>query len=197
MVDASANLAAGFTVNQTNATLAMTARFAVRWPYLLWTNRQLINGVVDAGEKLMVDAKLVVVIEGVMDDIRLWCDSEELSYTTWTDIDNIPRAMKRATTYGTVAALYARYSKTFQGRVIPSLAPVTVTVAGDDEKAMLHWQSKMEEMLDLYLTAEEGARIWVSTADEEPVFTMDDIPSTGAADREIESWREWLADQVG
>ncbi|GAH37001.1 unnamed protein product, partial [marine sediment metagenome] len=42
MVDASATLAAGFTVNQTNATLTLIGRFAVRPAYLLWTNRRLI-----------------------------------------------------------------------------------------------------------------------------------------------------------
>jgi hypothetical protein len=139
----------------------------------------------------MGDANLEVVIEGVMDDIKVWCDSEEFSYVTWTDIDAVPMAMKRATTYGVVAALYARHSKTFQGRVIPTLAPVTVTVTGDDEKAMLHWMGKMETMLDLYLTAEEGARIWVSTADEEPIFTMADIPDAGTS-RDLTDWREWL-----
>jgi len=190
MVDANTTLSAGFAVNQTNASLTLSSRLAVRQVYPLWTNRRIINGVVTHTENLMGDAKLEVVIEGVMDDIRVWCDSEELSYAAWTDIDTVPRAIKRATTYGVVAALYARHSKTFQGRVIPTLAPVTVTVTGDDEKAMQHWMDKMETMLDLYLTAEEGARIWVSTADEEPIFTMDDIPSAG--EDELESWHDWV-----
>ncbi|KKN05151.1 hypothetical protein LCGC14_1090240 [marine sediment metagenome] len=191
MVDASTTLSAGFAVNQTNTSLTLSSRLAVRQVYPLWTNRRIINGVVTHTENLMGDAKLEVVIEGVMDDIRVWCDSEELSYATWTDIDTVPRAILRATTYGVVAALYARHSKTFQGRVIPTLAPVTVTVTGDDEKAMQYWMGKMETMLDLYLTAEEGARIWVSTADEEPVFTMADIPDAGTS-RDLTDWREWL-----
>ncbi len=191
MVDADVELAGGFTVNQTNASRTLLGRFAIRLVYPYWTDRRLINGVIAAGEKLMGDAKLEVVIEGVMDDIKVWCDAQEVSYADWTDIETVPRAMKRATTYGTVSALYARYSKTFQGRVVPTLAPVTVTVIGDDEKAMLHWKEKMRDMLELYLSAQEAERIWVSTADEEPIFSMDDIPETGT-DRELESWHEWV-----
>lgn len=190
----SANLL-GKTIVRHSTLQTLAARFAVRHVYSYWTDRRLINGVVDAGEKLMGDAKLEVVVEGVMDDIKVWCDAQEVSYVGWTDIETVPRAMKRATTYGTVSALYARYSKTFQGRVVPTLAPVTVTVIGDDEKAMLHWKEKMRDMLELYLSAQESERIWVSTADEEPVFSMDDIPEAGT-DRELESWRNWLQDQI-
>lgn len=172
--------------------LNFLARFAIRLAYPYWTNRRLINGVITNAENLMGDAILETVMEGVMDDIRVWCDANDVSYTTWLNLDTVPRAMMRATTYGVVAALYARYSKTFQGRVVPTLAPVTVTVVGDDEKAMQHWQDKMHEMLELYLSAQDADRIWVSTADEEPVFTMRDIPDSGAADRELLDWQEWL-----
>lgn len=185
----------GETIVRHSSLLTLPGRFAVRHVYPYWTDRRLINGVVDAGEKLMGDANLEVVIEGVMDDIKVWCDAQEVSYVDWTDIETVPRAMKRATTYATVSALYARYAKTFQGRVVPTLAPVTVTVIGDDEKAMLHWKEKMRDMLELYLSAQESERIWVSTADEEPVFSMDDIPETGT-DRELESWHNWLQDQI-
>ena len=181
----------GKTIVRHSSLLTLSARFAVRLVYPYWTDRRLINGVIDAGEKLMGDANLEVVFEGVMDDIKVWCDAQEVSYVDWIDIESVPRAMKRATTYGTVSALYARYSKTFQGRVVPTLAPVTVTVIGDDEKAMLHWKEKMRDMLELYLSAQESERIWVSTADEEPVFSMDDIPEAGT-DRELESWHEWV-----
>ena len=140
----------------------------------------------------MGDANLEIVIEGVMDDIKVWLDAEcfEGTYGDWICIDLVPVAIKRATTYGVVAALYARYSKTFQGRVVPTVAPVTITVIGDDEKAMLHWMGKKRDMLELYLSAQGAARFWVSTADEEPVFTMDDIPATGAD--ELESWHKWV-----
>lgn len=145
-------------------------------PYPYWTDRRYVNGVIDAAEALIGDAKLEFIIEGVMDDIKVWFDANEISYVTWISLDVTPTAIKRATTYGVVAALYARHTKTFQGRVIPTLAPVTVTVTGDQEKAMLHWVSKRNEMLELYLSAQEADRFWVSTADEEPVFSMDDIP---------------------
>lgn len=171
--------------------LEFYGRFAIRLVYPYWTNRRLINGVIAAAESLMGDANLDIVIEGVMDDIKVWCDANVVSYDDWINIDVTPIAIKRATTYGAVAALYARYSKTFQGRVVPTLAPVTVTVVGDDEKAMQHWDEKMRDMLELYLSAQDSMRLWVSTADEEPVFTMDDIPDAGD-DRELEEWQEFL-----
>ena len=181
----------GKTIVRHSSLQNLGARFGVRQIYPYWTDRRLINGVVAAAENLIGDAPLETVIEGIMDDIIVWCEAEDVGYTDWINIDVVPRAIKRATTYGTVSALYARYSKTFQGRVIPSVAPVTVTVVGDDEKAMLHWISKMNEMLELYLSAQGAARLWISTADEEPVFSMDDIPDSGTS-RELTDWREWL-----
>lgn len=177
-------------VRHTATPLNLYSRFAVRLVYPYWTDRRRINGVVTNAENLMGDAILETVMEGVMDDIKVWCDANDVSYVNWVSIDTAPRAMVRATTYGAVAALYARYSKTFQGRVVPTVAPVTITVVGDDEKAMQHWQDKMQEMLELYLSAQGSMRLWVSTADEEPVFTMADIPSEGAD--ELESWHDWI-----
>jgi hypothetical protein len=151
----------------------------------------LINGVIQEDENLIGDAKLELVIEGVMDDIKVWCLANEVSYVTWLDIDTVPIAIKRATTYGAVAALYARRSNTFQSRVIPSVQPVTITVKGDAEKAMNHWEGRRDEMLALYMSASGGDRLVVSTEDEEPVFSMDDIPGT-AASRDVQSWMEWV-----
>ena len=165
------------------------AKFAVRSVYPYWTNRRYLNGVIDAAESLIGDAKLEFIIEGVMDDIKVWADANTVSYDSWTDIDVTPSTIKRATTYGAVAALYARHTKSFQGRVIPTLAPVTVTVTGDEEKSMEHWEGRMKEMLELYLSAQGFERIYISTADEEPVFTMADIP---AEITDEASWLEWL-----
>jgi hypothetical protein len=172
---------------------SLSAKLAVRPVYPLWTNRRLINGVVEEDENLLGDPKLELVIEGVMDDIKVWCDAQNITYTTWTDIDSIPIAIKRATTYGTVAALYSRRTNTFQSRVIPSVQPVTITVKGDAEKAMEHWENRMKEMLELYMSASGGARLVVSTADEEPVFSMADIPSAGGS-RDVQSWMQWVAE---
>ncbi len=185
--DGSVNLFAGFFVQFGMTDLF--SKFAVRHAYPYWTNRRYINGVIDAAADLIGDAKLEFVIEGVMDDIKVWSEANTVSYASWTNIDIIPIAIKRATTYGAVAALYARHTKTFQGQVIPTLAPVTVTVTGDQEKAMEHWEGRMEEMLQLYLTAQGFARIWISTEDEEPVFTMADIPESVTSET---LWHEWL-----
>lgn len=184
------DLLAIFRIRQ--ETLDLPAAFAVRRVYPYWTSRKLVNGVIAAAERLIGDAPFEFVMEGVMEDIKVWCDANEIGYSTWTSLDAVPIAIKRATTYGVVAALYARYTKTFQGRVVPTLAPVTVTVVGDEEKAMQYWISKLDEMLELYLSAQGTARLWISTADEEPVFTMVDIPPGTADDRELTPWREWL-----
>jgi hypothetical protein len=189
--EASVDLLGEFIIQHTSSVTlgSLFSKFAVRHVYPYWTNRRYINGVIDAAEKLIGDAKLEFVIEGVMDDIKVWAAANTVSYDSWTNIDITPIAIKRATTYGAVAALYARHTKTFQGQVIPTLAPVTVTVTGDQEKAMEHWEGKMEEMLQLYLTAQGFERIWISTADEEPVFTMADIPADVTDET---SWLEWL-----
>jgi hypothetical protein len=175
-----------------SGSTTLSSKFLVRPAWPLWTNRRLINGIIEKDEDLFGDAKLEIVIEGVMDDIKVWADSETISYTSWTDIDTVPIAIKRAATYGTVAALYARRSKTFQSRVIPSVQPVTITVKGDAEKAMGHWENKKDEMLQLYLDASGAERLLVSTIDEEPVFSMDDIPAIGG-ERVTLSWMEFVS----
>lgn len=172
---------------------SLSSRLAVRPVYPLWTNRRFVYGVVQEDENLIGDADLELVIEGVMDDIKVWCNAQDVSYVTWTNLNTVPIAIKRATTYGTVAALYSRRTNTFQSRVIPSVQPVTITVKGDAEKAMNHWENRYKEMLELYMTAEGGARLVVSTADEEPVFSMADIPS-GSDPRNVLSWMEWVAE---
>lgn len=192
MVDASINLGCGFTIRHWHAQLR--AGFDVRQPWPYWTNRRLINGVVSEPERLIGDAKLDIVIEGVQEDIEVWLDAETVSYDTWTDLSAVPKAIKRATTYGAVASLYARRTKTFQGRVIPTVSPVTVTVISEDEKAMRYWEDKRDKMLELYLSAQGAARLWVSTADEEPIFSMDDIPEE--AEAEVPSWHEFILGQT-
>jgi len=182
------------TVVRHSADIDYKARFAVRHAYPLWTNRRYINGVVDESEELIGDADLELVIEGVMDDIKVWCSKEGISYTSWEDIDTVPLAIKRATTYGVVAALFARRTKTFRNRVIPSVNPVSITVAGEEKEAMNHWQDKSMEMLEAYLSTDGPARIWVSTADLEPIFRADvDIPA-GQGKRETMSYNEWIED---
>jgi len=183
------NLSGAFNTRHEAAGNDVISKFAVRSVYPYWTDRRYVNGVIDAAEQLIGDAKLEFIIEGVMDDIKVWAEANTVSYDSWTNIEVTPTAIKRATTYGVVAALYARHTKTFQGQVIPTLAPVTVTVTGDQEKAMEHWEGRMDEMLQLYLTAQGFARIWISTSDEEPVFTMEDIPPSITSET---LWLEWL-----
>lgn len=175
------------------ASQNLLGKFTVRQPFPLWTSRRILNGVIQLKETLLGDADLYYVITGVMDDIKVWCDANSITYSGWTNLILVPRAIIRGTTYGVVAALYARHTRTFQGRVIPTVAPVTITVAGDEERAMTHWQDKMKEMLDLYLSAEESTRLWVSTADEEPIFSMADIPETPAV---VDSWHEYLQELI-
>jgi len=184
-------LIASFTIRHSE-TKNLHCAFYVRHPYWLWTTRRYINGVIDAAETLIGDAKLEYIIEGVMEDIQGWLEANREVYSSWTDITKVPVLIRRATTYGTVAALYSRHSKTFRSRVIPTAAPVTVTTIGDDERAMNYWEEKMQTALANYLAIQSSSRIWVSTADEEPIFSMADIPSSQYGIGEDEEWHTWL-----
>ena len=160
----------------------------VRHPYWLWTDRRYLNGVIELDEKLIGNAILEYVIEGVMQDLKCHLIDNNLDYE-WDSIVDTPKLIRRATTYGVVAALYARKAQTFTSRVIPVMAPVTVTVIGDDERAMNHWVDKMNNALELYISAQGGLVMDSSTADEEAVFSMADIPTTIT---EYTSWHEFL-----
>jgi len=164
-------------------------KFWVRKPYRLWTNRRYLNGVVDLSETLIGNAILEYVIEGVMQDIQSYLINAGLDYSGWTDIVLTPKLIRRATTYGTVAALYARRAKTFAGRVIPTMAPVTLTVIGDEERAMNHWRDKMNRALEFYVTSQGGDVMITSTSDEEPVFSTEDIPPELS---DFTPWYQWL-----
>ena len=192
MADGAAELLVKFEVGQDSAELLM--KFWVRWPPRFWTNRRYINGVIDLDEKLLGDATLEYVIEGVMEDIQGYLENADLSYSSWTNITLIPLQILRATTYGVVAALYARHTQTFKSRVIQSITPVRPTVIGDTEKAMNYWEGRLNEMLELYVASQGGLVMDSSTADEEPIFTMDDIPEevTGYM-----PWRRWLGQRDG
>lgn len=170
-------------------SLNLPAIFWARWPTRLWTTRRYINGVIDLDEKLEGDAILEYVIEGVMEDIQGYLENNGLDHSSWTSIEQIPVQILRATTYGTVAALYARHTQTFRSQVIPSITPVTVTVIGDAEKAMNYWDDRMNEMLEFYVSSQGGLVMESSTEDEEPIFSMEDIPEEIT---EYVSWREWL-----
>jgi len=171
------------------ATLELPAIFWTRFPRRLWTNRRYVNGVIELDEKLLGDAILEYVIEGVMEDTQGYLDNAGLSYSEWTNITLVPVQILRAVTYGTVAALYARHTQTFRSQVIPSVTPVTVTVIGDAEKAMNYWEDRMNQMLEFYVTSQGGDVMLTSTLDEEPVFSMEDIPEEVT---EYVSWRVWL-----
>lgn len=184
----SADLPSRFEVSQSSRELLgkadirqsdyanLSVIFWIRQPYRLWTNRRYVNGVVELTETLIGNAIFEYVIEGVMQDIQSYLINAGLDYSGWTDIVLTPKLIRRATTYGTVAALYARRAKTFATRVIPTMAPVTITAIGDEERAMNHWLEKMNEALEFYVTSRGGDVMLTSTDDEEPVFSMEDIP---------------------
>lgn len=127
-------------------------------------------------EVTLDDALLEQVISGVMNDVRSWLIANDVSaYTQWTNIDEAPLAIRRATTYGTVASMYARRIFSPQN-VVVRVAPMDVRVITTNESAMEYWEGKMDETLENYLTSIDRVRIWVDTADEDPEFTMEDIP---------------------
>lgn len=128
----------------------------------------------DLSEVEIGDSMLEGIIEGVMNDIRSWLIANEATgYTQWINLDITPRAIKRATTYGTVASMYARRIFSPKNMVV-RVAPMDVKVITTHEAAMEYWEGKMNEALENYLSP--TALIWVSTAEEDPEFTMDDIP---------------------
>ena len=201
MVDGSVNLFSRFEIGQDSAELLgkavvknigstdLSAIFWIRQSYRLWTNRRYLNGVVELTEILIGNAILEYVIEGVMQDIQSYLINAGLDYSGWTDIVLTPKLIRRATTYGTVAALYARRARTFATRVIPTMAPVTLTAVGDEERAMNHWRDKMNQMLEFYVTSQGGDVMLTSTPDEEPVFSTEDIPPEIT---DFTPWYIWL-----
>ena len=173
-----------------STTKDLQTDFYVRWPYRLWTTRRYINGVIDSPESLVGDSTLEYTIEGVMDDIKTYLAANQITtYTGWHTIEDVPIQIRRAATYGTVASLYSRHTKTFSSRVIPSVAPVTVTVKGDQWEAMEYWENRYEIMMQRYLAYVQTGKLFSSTADEEPVFTMEDIPPAGTT---YQNWHEWI-----
>jgi len=183
----SRDLPARLEIGQDSAEF--TAVFWVRQPFRLWTNRRYVNGVVELTETLIGNAIFEYVIEGVMQDIQSYLINAGLDYSEWTDIVLTPVLIRRATTYGTVAALYARRARTFASRVIPTIAPVTLTAIGDEERAMNHWIGKMNRALEFYVSSQGGDVMITSTPDEEPVFTTEDIPPELS---DFTPWYQWL-----
>ena len=185
----------GHTIIRQLTSINLPGQLWVRWPPRFWTNRRYLNGVIDLDEKLLGDAMLEYVIEGVMEDIQGYLENAALSYSSWTNITLIPLQILRATTYGVVAALYARHTQTFKSRVIQSITPVRPTVIGDTEKAMNYWEGRLNEMLELYVASQGGLVMDSSTADEEPIFSMADIPEEPLS--EYVSWQRWLGQREG
>uniref|UniRef100_A0A6M3LZ56 Uncharacterized protein n=1 Tax=viral metagenome TaxID=1070528 RepID=A0A6M3LZ56_9ZZZZ len=129
---------------------------------------------VRVNESAIGDAALEEVINGVMNDVRSWLLANEVATTQWTDITKAPLAIRRATTYGTVASMYARRIFSPQD-VAVRVAPMDLRVITTHESAMEYWEEKMEGALEKYLTSIGQVRILVSTEDEDPEFSMDDF----------------------
>ena len=144
----------------------------IRHPTWQWTNKRYLEGVISYIP--VSDALLEYTIEGVMVDIQGYLVSNDLSYS-WQDIRVVPTLIKRAATYGVVASLYARGY--FDNRIAISIPPRTVTVLPEDrDGGMEYWEAKMDYMLALYSSSIPSITLWVDTWDEEPVFSMENIP---------------------
>ena len=160
-----------------SANADLSARVWVRYPYWLWTNKRYIKGVSD--DIPVSDAILEYVIEGVMVDIQGYLVGNNLSYN-WSDIREVPKLIKRATTYGVMATLYARGY--FDKRIAVTIPPRAITIIPEDRNSgMDYWEAKMEYMLSLYSSSLPTTTLWVDTWDEEAVFTMDDMPTCSEA----------------
>ncbi len=153
----------------------LLAKFWVRHSYRLWTSRRYLNGVIDLSEIQLSDALLEYTIEGVMVDIQGYLLGNDLGYG-WVDIREVPKLIKRAATYGVAASLYAR--GLFDNRIAVSIAPRTLTVLPEDRNSgMDYWEAKMDYVLALYSSSIPAQVLWVDTFNEEPVFSMEDIPT--------------------
>jgi len=163
-----------------SAELELFSKLWIRHPSRLWTNRRYINGVVELDETELDDALLEYVIGGVMNDIRSQLISEAmLVYDSWTDITKTPKLIRRATTYGAIASLYSRDINDPNRRIVIGLRPIRIRAAqvrSAQERAMDYWESRMEKMMSLYLTSGGRRLMIVDTEDEEPVFSLEDIP---------------------
>ncbi len=157
----------------------LPAHFRARHPYWLWTNRRYIEGVVSLKKTGVDDAILEYVIEGVMIDIQSWLIINELPYA-FEDITTTPILVRRATTYAVVATLFARDYFGLSKSIAISMGPRRVIIADERgmEAAMEYWEKKMERMLELYSSSTALQIIYVSTEDEEPIFTMEGIPTS-------------------
>ncbi len=161
-------------------SLNLLVKFVVRHPYRLWTNRRYLNGVVELDEENLGDALLEYVIEGVMNDIKSRLIREDLTgYVSWTDITKTPKLIRRATTYATVATLYARDNNNPLRRIVLGIRPLAARVVQEraaQERAMDYWEEKFEKTLALFATSQSKKLMIVDTADEEPVFSMEELP---------------------
>ncbi|KKN63869.1 hypothetical protein LCGC14_0497470 [marine sediment metagenome] len=161
-------------------SLNLLVKCVVRHPYRLWTNRRYLNGVVELDEENLGDALLEYVIEGVMNDIKSRLIREDLTgYISWTDITKTPKLIRRATTYATVATLYARDNNNPLRRIVLGIRPLAARVVHEreaQERAMDYWEEKFEKTLALFATSQSKKRMIVDTADEEPVFSMEELP---------------------
>ena len=129
---------------------------------------------VDLSEVVLGDALLEEVMSGVMNDIRSWLIANEFAgYVQWSTIEDTPLAIQRATTYGTVASMYARRIFSPNAMVV-RVSPVDFKLITTHEAAMEYWEGMMDEALEDFLPS--GGELWVDTADEDPEFTMDDVP---------------------
>ena len=152
-------------------------RFWVRQPYRLWTNRRYINGIIDVNEKDLSDSLIEYTIEGVMTDIKgFLAKNGALDYLQWIDLSVVPILIRRATTYGVAANLWARHAYLFERQLVVGAGPVSAILSQDEvEAAMDYWEGKYEKMLDLFMTVRGRNIIKVSTADQESVFTLEGV----------------------
>lgn len=160
-----------------NSSTSQPSGFAVRPSYPYWTNRQLLNGVIELDEQNIGDALLEEIILGSMNSIKTWLLANGIQeYLSWDNITKTPRAIKRATTYAVIATLYAR--QVFAPvRPIVSTAPVIPTIMDQiSEKGAVFWETLMETILQYYLASKNEKRLYVNTEDEDSWFSMDDIP---------------------
>lgn len=154
-----------------SSSVALPANFYVRHPYTLWTDRRYLNKIVEIKPNSIEDGILQIQIKGAMDDLKGWLLSQgDQTYTAWTDISKTPLSIVRATSFATIAMLYAH--EYMFGIGVVSVRPMQTIVVNAVEVSE-YWFDQYENERQKYLDAMNRETLIVSTKDEDPVFTIE------------------------
>jgi len=177
-----------------DASKRIKAIVTIRQESDLWTTEKSIHIRLGITEEDIKDLQLDDFIREAMVDTQSELDLAEVDYSSWTKLSVVPNIIRKAVTYGAIEILLARKLQSFKNRIIPYAGPVRFEVVERDAtKAIQYFHSKWELGVEKYIAASKGGSVLaVSTADEEPIFDMDDLEDKVQLTAEYTSWYIWL-----